>query len=339
MTAHQLIKDFEVGQKLEQTFLLGDIESRTTAKGKPFGRLTLRDRSGQISVNVWDFNPDSYPELKSGVFISLGIEVQDYKGSKSAVSRSAPMVVPEPKDLSLYVNDKGLSDEQAEEYFNKLMEYKNEVTNPYLKAYLDVVFEHDAEMIDLLKTAPASTTNRGAYKGGLVEHVYKVMMNADFLIASQQEAVRPAPIDRDVVITSILMHDIGKVYAYKVDITGAKTTRSGRLLQHLPMSYGISVQAFIQAESMIRKPIPEELKDHINHCILAHHGVLEYGSPVKPQSVEAHIVHMADMADSSTSNFSEMAVDNGHQVDDDGFVAGNYFSSKRVFVGTENNDT
>ena len=123
------------------------------------------------------------------------------------------------------------------------------------------------------------------------------------------------------------------MYAYSVDSTGVRHTRSGLLLAHLPMSYGLSVQAFMQAESVLKRAIPEELKDHINHCILAHHGQLDYGSPVKPQSVEAQIIHVADMSDSTTSNFAEPTRNNLDNVDDNGFVEGSYFSSRTVYVG------
>ena len=116
----------------------------------------------------------------------------------------------------------------------------------------------------------------------------------------------------------------------------AKATRSGMLLEHLSMSYGISVQAFIQAESILHKPIPEEIKDHINHCILAHHGQLAYGSPITPRSIEAQIVHVADMADSTVSNFAEPSKAGDGNADDNGFVEGSRFSSRQLFVGTPN---
>lgn len=244
------------------------------------------------------------------------------------------MIVATPDDTGPYESARGLTREQAEGMYDALMEFKAQVKNVYIRTYLDVIFDNP-DVKEQFTTAPASVSNRGAYRGGLVEHTYKVMLNAMALIASQRMARDPAPIDDEIVIAGILTHDLGKMYAYAIDSTGPSHTRSGLLLAHLPMSYGISVQAFIQAESELRKEIPADIKDHINHCILAHHGVLEYGSPIKPQSIEAQIVHTADMADSTTSNFAEVTLDELPHVDKQGFVPGSYFSSKTVYVGNK----
>ena len=333
MTGYKQIKDLQVGETVSQVFLIADIEGRLTQKGKPYARLVLKDKSGQISANVWDFDPKDCPEFRRGVYVSLTLEIQDYQGSKSGVSRAIPMPVVAPTDLSLYDNDKSLSVEDVEVYWKYLMSVKDKVKDSYIKAYLDVLFVHNPDLVKLYKTAPASTTNRGAYRGGLVEHVSKVMRNALAIIESQRTAKRPAPINDDIVIAGVLAHDLGKAYAYVVDETGAKMTRSGQLLEHLPMSYGLSVQAFIQAESLLHKAIPEELKDHINHCILAHHGQLDYGSPVKPRSIEAQIIHVADMSDSTSSCFAENVFDNLDAVDTDGFVQGSRFTNKTLYIG------
>jgi len=332
MSSYEPIRTFKVGDTKNQVFLVADTEARTTKKGKPFARLILKDASGQITTNVWDFDLKDNLELKAGVFIMLTIEVDEYQGTKNASARSAPMIVNAPEDVSLYESQSGLSPAQAQSYYNRLMEFKGQVKNPFIQAYLDVIFDNP-ETEAKFKIAPASVTNRGAYRGGLVEHTYKVMLNAEALIRTQREAQNPPPIDTDIVFAGVLTHDLGKIHAYVIDTTGPKFTRSGLLLDHLPMSYAISIQSFMYAEDVIHQPIPEEIKDHINHCILAHHGLLEYGSPVKPRSLEAQIVHMADMADSTTSQYAEPTRDNLDQRDEQGFVPGTWTSSKLLFVG------
>ena len=331
------IKSLRIGDSISQVFLIGEVERKTTSKQVPFTRLTLVDKSGKVHCNVWNFDCNNYPEIKPGVYVSMTIEVQDYKGNRSISSNSAPMPVPAPENTTAYEDKSGLTDEQIEECYGMLMNALEEVKDVKIKTYLEVIFKHNDDLVARFKTAPASTSNRGAYKGGLVEHVLKVMANAMACMESQSNiAVNPAPINEDIVIAGVLTHDIGKAYAYEMTPTGARATRSGELLQHLPMSYGMSVQAFIQAESILRKEIPEEIKDHINHCILAHHGLLEYGSPVTPKSLEAQIVHIADMMDSQTSNFAEVTLNNRGQADDRGICPGNHFSSKKMYVGTNN---
>lgn len=336
MTYRQ-IKSFKEGEEVTQVFLLANVSRGVTKNGKPYGSVILRDSGGQISAKLWDFDPKEYPEFCSGAYVQLTIEVEMYRGAKQAKSRSQPMVVPSPEDLSPYESTRGLSRDEAVEYYAKLMAFKNAVDSQYIRAYLDVIFDNEEVKAQFI-TAPASVTNRGAYRGGLVEHTWKVMLNAVAMMDSQGAARDAAPIDRDIVVAGVLTHDLGKMYAYKIDSAGPGFTRSGRLLEHLPMSYGISVQAFIQAESLLRREIPEEIKDHINHCILAHHGRLDYGSPVRPQSLEAQIVHVADMADSTASNYAEPTLDNLEHVDADGFAEGSRFASYMVYVGNKGKD-
>lgn len=335
--SYRPINSFKDGEEVAQIFLLADVRRGTTKIGKPYGNITLKDKSGQISVKIWDFDPSNYPDFKSGAYVNLAIVIETFKGSLQAKAKSAPMIVATPSDPSPYESQRTLSPDKAEAFYKELMKFKDQVENKYIKTYLDVIFDNK-QIKSLFMTAPASVSNRGAYRGGLIEHVYKVMLNAEAIVRSQKFADQPAPIDIDVVIAGVLTHDLGKMYSYRVDATGASMTRSGRLLNHLPLSYAISVQSFIQAESLLRKAIPEEIKDHINHCILAHHGQLEYGSPVKPQSIEAQIVHVADMADSTSSNFAEPILDRLDNIDSDGFVDGSWFASKKIYVGDKQKD-
>jgi len=332
---YKLIKDLAVNDQLEQICLVDKVEAKTTKKSKPFTRVFIKDRSGTLGVNIWQFGPEDMSDLKSGTFAVFKLKVEDFNGSKSA-SATPPMVVKAPEDLTPYQNNHGLSEQEAKAYYKTLMDAKDKVKNIYIKTYLDAMFGNPT-LEALFFIAPASVTNRGAYRGGLVEHVSKVMMNAEAIIKSQSTGHIVAPVDLDLVIAGVLVHDVGKVFAYTIDDNGmAQFTRSGHLLEHLPMSYGVSVQAFIHAESILHKQIPDELKDHINHIILSHHGQLAYGSPVTPKSLEAQIVHIADMADSTVSNYAEPTKNNAANVDEDGFVEGTRFSSRQLFIGTNN---
>lgn len=332
---YKLIKDMLADEQLEQICLITQVEAKTTKAGKPFVKVTIKDNSGLLPINIWQTLAADVQDLKVGAFAVFKLKIEDYKGSKSA-SAPLPMIVKAPDDMTPYQNQNGLTDQECNVYYQILLDAKKRVVNPYIKTYLDVVFDDDN-----IKTsfclAPASATNRGAYRGGLVEHVAKVLMNAENLVKTQNIGHIKAKINLDIVIAGVLMHDIGKMYAYQIDDNGmAKFTRSGILLEHLPMSYGFSVQTFIRAESVLHKPIPEEIKDHINHCILSHHGKLEHGSPIIPKSVEAQIVHVADLSDSTTSNYAEPTKANSSSVDANGFVEGNRFSNRQLFTGTQN---
>jgi len=330
---YKLISEMAVGEQLEQVCLVASVESKTTKQNKPFTRVTIKDSSGTLPINIWQVSADD-TDLKAGVFAVFKIKIEDFKGSKSATA-TPPMIVKTPEDLTPYQNQKGLKPEEAEAYYAMLLAAKSKVVDKMVKTYLDVVFDDPKTKAEFIK-APASVTNRGAYEGGLVEHVAKVLMNAEFLVQTQCQVHIMGSVNVDIVIVGALMHDLGKTIAYGIDENGNPfTTRKGMLLEHLPMSYAMSTLAFAKAVEVLRKEVPEEVKDHINHCILAHHGQLAYGSPVTPKSLEAQIVHMADMADSTTSNYAEPTKLNAGNVDEEGFVEGSRFSSRKLFIGTQ----
>jgi 3'-5' exoribonuclease len=332
---YKLIKDMAVDEQLEQICMVAQVEAKTTKAGKPFVKVTIKDSSGSLPINIWQTNVAD-TDLKPGVFAVFKLKIEDFKGSKSATA-TPPMIVKAPDDMSPYQNQNGLTDAECNAYYQILLDAIKKVKNPYIKEYLDFAFNTSEEQKQKFCTAPASYSNRGAYKGGLVEHVAKVLMNAEFLIKTQSAGHIKADIDADIVIAGVLMHDYGKTSAYEIDANGmAKVTRQGMLLEHLPMSYAWSTLLFDRVENQIlHKEVPQEIKDHIHHCILSHHGKLEHGSPVTPKSIEAQIVHMADMADSTTSNYAEPTKANASSVDSNGFIEGNRFSSKQLFIGTK----
>lgn len=332
---YKLIREMAVDEQLEQICLVSQVESKTTKAGKPFVKVVVKDNSGSLPINIWQTSASDISDLKPGVFAVFKLKIEDFKGSKSATA-TPPMVVKTPDDLSPYQNNNGLTDAEAEAYYAVLMQAKSKVSNVYIRLYLDTMFD-DNSMKEAFMRAPASVTNRGAYRGGLVEHVAKVLINAQNLIKSQGTGHIKADINEDIVVAGVLMHDAGKTLAYEIDENGmAKFTRKGILLEHLSMSYAMSTVLAGKVEQIMHKPMPEEIKDHINHCILAHHGQLAYGSPVVPKSLEAQIVHMADMADSTTSNYAEPTKANASMVDANGFVEGSRFSNRQLFIGTNN---
>lgn len=333
---YKLIKEMQVDEQLEQICLVSQVESKTTKAGKPFVKVVVKDNSGSLPINIWQTSAADISDLRPGVFAVFKLKIEDFKGSKSATA-TPPMVVKAPEDMSPYQNQNGLTDQECDAYYQVLVDAKNKVTNPYIREYLNFVFSTDDHKKRFCQ-APASYSNRGAYRGGLVEHVAKVMMNAEFLIKTQSAGHIKAKIDYDIVVAGVIMHDHGKMYAYEIDANGmAKVTRQGMLLEHLPISYAMSTLLFDRLEhEVLHKQVPQEIKDHIHHCILAHHGKLEHGSPVTPKSIEAQVVHMADMADSTTSNYAEPTKANAASVDANGFVEGNRFSNRQLFIGTSN---
>jgi 3'-5' exoribonuclease len=326
------LNKIKINQTIDQIFYISDVSARKTKKGKPFTILSVKDAEGTDEIKIWGFDALSNPELKPQSWARIICNVKEYQGRPDLSTENPPTIVPKPEDISPYTNIKGLTDEEIEAHWSYLVEVMDSVKNAYLKEYLNVSF---ADNNIQFKTAAASSSNRGAYRGGLVEHVAKVMKNALMCLAIQLESKYvPEFINRDVIIAAVMMHDYGKIYTYNVGEIETIINRCGKLIEHLPLSYALSTQAFIAVESNIRREVPEALKDHVNHCILAHHGKKEFGSPVTPASIEAYIVHIADVMDSHTSCFAEDSMDG--IVDELGFVKGSFFSSRNLFIPKNN---
>ena len=112
MSAYKQIKDLAIGESATQIFLVASVEGRTTKAGKPYARVLLKDKSGQITANLWDFDTNDYKGFVSGAYARMTIEIEDYQGSRQAKSRAMPMVLAPPDDLNDYESDLKLSKEQ-----------------------------------------------------------------------------------------------------------------------------------------------------------------------------------------------------------------------------------
>ena len=115
-------------------------------------------KSGQITANLWDFDPSAYLEFVAGAYVRMTIQIEDYKGARQAKSRAMPMVVIPPDDLNDYESSLGLTPERANTFFNLLMDYKQQIKDVFIKTYLDVIFDNPTTQ-EQFKIAPASSSS------------------------------------------------------------------------------------------------------------------------------------------------------------------------------------
>ena len=157
---------------------------------------------------------------------------------------------------------------------------------------LEVVFV--PEFLKAFSWAPAARSMHQAYIGGLLEHTLNVVRLCERVAALYPE------VDRDLLITGALLHDIGKVQEYEVR-AGIEITDIGRLVGHLVIGHDIVAEAIAGIRGF-----PEEKALRLRHMLLSHHGQLEWGSPKEPQTLEACILHHCDNLDSEVSKFAEI---------------------------------
>jgi 3'-5' exoribonuclease len=165
----------------------------------------------------------------------------------------------------------------------------------------EAVLRDDADIVDRIKRAPAAKSLHHAYKSGLLEHVVSITTILDGLADHYGKVL-----DRDLLFLGGFFHDIGKIWELSYDRVTDYTTE-GKLIGHLVMGVELIDRKIRELESEAgRLPgsFPEDKKLLVKHVILAHHGLLEYGSPKRPKCLEAMIVHMIDDLDSKVNSIT-----------------------------------
>ncbi len=249
--------------------------------------LRVADRTGVIDVKYWGGQDKEevegiYSSFLVGDIIRLYGVAKEWNGNIeiNVSDRDGQTISPVP-DGEYDVSDFIEAVENKEEMLGQLKSIGDSVGDKFLSELLNRFFSDDS-FIQEFMDAPASVTHHSNISGGLLHHTLKVVRIADSLCAEFPE------LDRDLVITGAILHDIGKAREMKIT-TNINPTEDGTLLGHIYMGASMVEGWMDEIEGF-----PELLRRKIIHIILSHHGRLEYGSPKVPMFPEAEAVHLAD---------------------------------------------
>ncbi|RUM45624.1 MAG: phosphohydrolase [Desulfurobacterium sp.] len=272
-----------VGSPFEGYFVIEYVEIKKHRTGEPFLRLVLSDRTGAFSALWWKPPKDADLTIfKKGDVVFVSGCVEYFQGNLQPKLKEIRLASPGEFDPKKFLCESRFS---VEDQFIRLLEVIESIKNPFLKKLLEEFF-YDDEFVEKFLKAPAGKTIHHACIGGLLEHTLGVVEICETV------AGRFKSIDRDLLVTAAILHDIGKVYEYEVGVSIERTTE-GILLGHLYM--GCEMVA-LKIEKI--GDFPKDLKVKLLHCILAHHGEYEHGSPKKPKTLEAVALAYADALDS-----------------------------------------
>jgi 3'-5' exoribonuclease len=288
-TERVAICDLKPGAVVSGLYVLAARETRNTKAGKPFFKLRLSDRTGAIDCTVWETDACAQG-LKTGDLVLVTARVGEYMGRpqlEATAVLAAPPGVANPQDfLPCTYRDVG-------ELRGFLQFHVDSVTDPDFSALLERFFG-DAGFVDNFAVAPAAKLYHHAYLGGLLEHTVAVAEMCEF-VAQQYGRV-----DRDLLLTAALLHDVGKTeelsYETVIDFTDA-----GRFLGHV-----IQGVTLVSARAKEIPSFPEAKLQQLLHCVVSHHGELEWGSPKRPKTIEALILHHVDNLDAKVKGFLEI---------------------------------
>ena len=284
------IETLREGERVQEVYLCKQKSSAMTKTGKEYENVILQDKTGQLDAKIWDPGSMGIDDFDALDYVEVHGDVTVFNGQTQLSIKRARKVSEESVDPSNYLP---CTDKNMDEMMTELLKFIASVNNPYYKQILTTLFVEDANFAETFKKHSAAKSVHHGFIGGLLEHTLSVTKLCDFY--TKQYPI----LNRDLLITSAICHDIGKVYELS-DFPSNEYTDAGQLLGHIVMGS--------EMLSKIIATIPDFPKqaNELKHCILAHHGELEYGSPKKPALIEAVALNFADNTDAKMETVMEI---------------------------------
>lgn len=310
------VSELREGAKIEEVFLLASKSVGNTRAGQPFLKMKLSDRSGTMDAVKWNATPTDLSCISEMDFIVARGTVGIYNGEMQMVVESLHKHTDKIDAADFLAKTKCDVEAMLKELHGILAEIKNASLGKLLAAFFD-----DEATIAKFREAPAATKLHHACIGGLLEHTLNVVRSSAALADLYPEA------DKDLVITAAALHDIGKIDEYEWS-TALRFTDAGHLVGHVVGSTMMAKQAADAIEGF--DPL---LNLALQHAILAHHGMKEYGSPKQPKSLEAMIVHAADELDANVGMHQKSVAESEHEGTLGLFTKRHFILNRPLFKG------
>lgn len=287
----QFVRDLAPNARVESTFAVR-ASALAPFRNKPgqYLNVTLADRTGEILARVWDNAAELAPVLSPGNIVRVRGRVDEYQGKLQLIVEQAETCESSRVELAEYLP---ASKRDAAEMMEEVDAAVGEVADPHLSALLGAFFG-DAAFRTRFASAAGAKSLHHAFLSGLLEHTVSVLR---ILLALNESHPQ---LDRDLLITGALLHDIGKIEELDT-ATVIEYTDSGRLLGHT-----VITDRMVWERIRAIDGFPRQRADLLMHMLLSHHGQKEYGAPIVPMTAEACALHYADNLDAHVQHFSHI---------------------------------
>jgi len=291
MTELLNIPGLATGTRVDATFIVRDVDVRTQANGDPFTILTLGNATGTIGTEpFWAERSAEVAGLRRGHVVRVVGEAATYRDRPQLRVVSLRHLPSDSVDFTTLLPSVG----PVERYWNTLDGWRREILKPRLRAAVDLFYEEDVFRRQY-EQCPGAVIGHHAVLGGLLKHTVEVA-------AIARTIAKACGADIEIVMAGVLLHDIGKLEAYAWQGAFEHTER-GRLLGHVALGALMLDRRLAEASP----PVCTELeRDILLHLVLAHHGRLEFGSPITPMTLEAEVIHWADNASAKTESVADV---------------------------------
>lgn len=285
------INELREGNRMTGIYLCKHRQPAVTKNGKPYENVILQDRTGTIDAKIWEPNSQGIDEFEVFDYIDIVGDVNSFNGALQVSIKRVRKAGEGEYNPADYLPT---SRYDIEEMYQTLLKYIHSVKNPYLLQMLENLFVKNQELAKNFRTSSAAKNVHHGFVGGLLEHTLSVTRFCDFMAK-----VYPI-LNRDLLISAAILHDIGKTRELSA-FPQNDYTDNGQLLGHIMIG-----AEMVHDEARKIAGFPADLENKLKHCILAHHGELEYGSPKKPALAEAMALNLADNADAKMETLTEL---------------------------------
>lgn len=313
------IETLREGDRISDIYLCKTKQSMVTKNGKAYDSLILQDKTGTVDAKIWDPNSSGIEEFSVMDYIEVFGEVTSFQGALQVNVkriRFAREGEYEPKDFL------PVSERNIEEMYTELLGYITQVKNRYLHELLESFFVKDAAFAKSFKFHSAAKSVHHGFVGGLLEHTLGVVRLCEFYSSAYPM------LNKDLLIAAAIFHDIGKTKELS-QFPENDYTDEGQLLGHIMIGeeeIGFRIRSI--------EGFPLKLANELKHCILAHHGEYEFGSPKKPAIAEAIALNFADNTDAKMQTVKELLNAAG---DNDGWLGYNRLFESNFRKSSSNN--
>jgi len=293
----KFIKDYKDGDRVFDIYLCKHKVSAVTKNGKQYESVILQDKTGTIDAKVWEPNNPGISEYDAMDYIEVYGEVTSFNGALQVSVKRIRVVSEEEYNPSDYLP---VSEKDIPTMYNELLGFIGSIENKYLKGLLESFFVKDEAFKKSFCNSSAAKAIHHGFVGGLLEHTLSVTKLCDYY-ASAYPILK-----RDLLLTAAICHDIGKTKEIS-PFPENDYTDEGQLVGHIVMG-----AMMVGEKAATVAGFPKELLSQVQHCILAHHGKYEYGSPKIPAIIEAVALNYADDTDAKLQTFKEI-LDNSNE--------------------------
>lgn len=284
------IETFREGNHISDIYLCKTKQIQLTKTGKEYGNLILQDKTGTIEAKIWDLSSPGVGEFDAMDYVHIEADVTLFQNANQLNVRRIRTAREGEYVEADYLP---VSKKEIGKMYEELLGFVRSVKNPWLNRLLSGYFIEDKEFAKAFQFHSAAKTVHHGFVGGLLEHTLSVVKLCDYYAGYYKT------LNRDLLLTAAMFHDVGKMQELS-RFPENDYTDDGQLLGHIMIGTEMISERIRQIPDF-----PPKLASELKHCILAHHGELEYGSPKKPALLEALALNFADNTDAKMETMIE----------------------------------